>query len=80
MAPSIPLTGTHHTVALCPMESAAGASVPHLCLGNLQEFNTFEAAAPLPHLTKGAVWWGSDTQAHGQDIPDPWRNRGPWEW
>lgn len=68
--------------ALCPTESAAGASLsclPHPCLGNLQEFNTFEVAAPVPHLTKGAVWEGSDTQTRGQDIPDPWRNWGPWE-
>lgn len=48
-----------HTVAPCPTESAAGASLsclPHPYLGNLQEFITFQVAAPLPHLTKGAVW------------------------
>lgn len=79
MAPSVPLTCTGHTAALCPMLGPLWAACP------IPAWETCRNLTPVRWLPLCHTWprcslVGSDTQACGQDIPDPWRNQGPWEW
>lgn len=75
--PNVPLTGTGHNVALCPMENAPGAAHPILA------WETSRNLTPLRWLSLCHTWpkvqYGrGQTHRHVDKIPGG--NQGPWEW